>query len=140
MKAESLWIDTGPVQPPPSRLEGDVRADVAVLGGGIVGVTTALLLVEAGVSVVLLEAGRLARGVTGHTTAKVTSQHGMIYSRLRAKFGSDVARAYGEANEVGLGWIAERVEHDRIACDFRRRPAYMYMGKGSSRAKLEKEA
>ncbi|HEX8688727.1 MAG TPA: FAD-binding oxidoreductase, partial [Solirubrobacterales bacterium] len=124
MKSESVWIDTGPAQPARSRLQGRVRADVAVLGGGIVGITTALLLGEEGVDVVLVEAAGLARGVTGHTTAKVTSQHGMIYSRLRSRFGADGARAYAAANEAGLAWVAERADRDGIECDFRRRPAY----------------
>jgi glycine/D-amino acid oxidase-like deaminating enzyme/nitrite reductase/ring-hydroxylating ferredoxin subunit len=140
MKSASVWIDTGPDQQPLPRLEGHVRADVAVVGGGIVGLTTALLLAEAGVDVVLLEANRLGRGVSGHTTAKVTSQHGLIYARLRSKFGSDGARTYAAANEEGLAWIADRVERDGIACDFRRQPAYLYMEQQSGREKLEREA
>jgi glycine/D-amino acid oxidase-like deaminating enzyme/nitrite reductase/ring-hydroxylating ferredoxin subunit len=78
--------------------------------------------------------------VSGHTTAKVTSQHGMIYARLRSKFGADGARAYAAANQAGLEWIAERVEHDGIVCDFRRQPAYLYMEHASGREKLEGEA
>src|SRR5829696_5087153 len=140
MKSESVWIGTGPEQRALPRLEGDVRADVAVVGGGIVGITTALLLAEAGVDVVLLEADRLGRGVSGHTTAKVTSQHGLIYSRLRSRFGVDGARTYAAANQAGLSWIADRVERDGIDCDFRRQPAYLYMEEDSGRAKLEREA
>src|SRR5215212_8362224 len=140
MKAESVWIATVPKQPSLPRLDGHVRAEVAVVGGGIVGLTTALLLGEAGVDVVLLEAGQLGRGVSGHTTAKVTSQHGMVYSRLRSKFGADGARTYAAANQAGLAWIADRVERDGIACDFRRQPAYLYMEKEVGRAKLEDEA
>ena len=71
-KSASVWIETGPPQPQLPILEQDVRADVAVLGGGIVGITLALLLAEAGVQVVLLEANQLARGVSGYTTAKVS--------------------------------------------------------------------
>jgi glycine/D-amino acid oxidase-like deaminating enzyme/nitrite reductase/ring-hydroxylating ferredoxin subunit len=137
---ESVWIDTGPEQRALPRLEEDVRADVAVLGGGIVGITTALLLKEAGKRVVLLEANRLARGVSGYTTAKVSSQHGMIYSRLRSKFGADGARTYAAANEAGLAWIADRVEQDAIDCDFRRRPSYAYLAEGSDRSQAEQEA
>jgi len=110
-----------------------------VIGGGIVGITTALLLKEAGVRVVLLEANQLARGVTGHTTAKVSSQHGMLYSQLRSKFGPDGARTYGAANEAALEWIAQRIERDGIDCDFRRLPSYAYMSEGSGRSKLEQE-
>jgi len=140
VKAQSLWIDTAPDQPSHRPLRDRAEADVAVIGGGIVGITTALLLAESGARVVLLEAGRLGRGVSGHTTAKVTSQHGMVYARLRAKFGADAARTYGAANEAALGWIAARVERDGIACDFRRQPAYLYMSAGAGRAQLEREA
>ena len=107
-----------------------------MIGGGIVGVTAALLLHEAGARVVLLEANRIGHGVTGHTTAKVSSQHGLIYSQLRSSHGADAARAYGAANEDALAWIAERVERDGIDCDFRVRPAYAY---SSQRSDIEDE-
>ena len=136
----SFWLQTAPPQPSFPQLDRDVEAEVAVIGGGIVGVTTALLLQEAGADVVLLEANRLGHGVTGHTTAKVSSQHGMIYAQLRSKFGSEAARTYGEANEAALRWIAERVQRDPIDCDFRRRESYAYVTSSSSRAKAEDEA
>jgi glycine/D-amino acid oxidase-like deaminating enzyme/nitrite reductase/ring-hydroxylating ferredoxin subunit len=140
MKAESLWVDTSPGPPARPPLRGNASADVAVLGGGIVGITTALLLAESGARVALLEADRLARSVSGRTTAKLTSQHGLVYSRLRSKFGLEGARTYATANEAALAWIAERVARDRVDCDFRRQPAYLYMSRGGDRAKLEAEA
>jgi glycine/D-amino acid oxidase-like deaminating enzyme/nitrite reductase/ring-hydroxylating ferredoxin subunit len=133
-------MGTEPDQPALPELDGPVSADVAVIGGGMVGITTALLLMEAGANVVLLEAGRLARGVSGYTTAKVSSQHGMIYAELLSKFGLEGARTYGEANEAALAWIAGRVEQDGIECDFRRRPSYAYLPVGSDRAQAEDEA
>jgi glycine/D-amino acid oxidase-like deaminating enzyme/nitrite reductase/ring-hydroxylating ferredoxin subunit len=139
-KELSVWIDTAPPQPERPALDGDVQADVAVIGGGIVGVTTALLLQEVGARVVLLEANRIGCGVTGHTTAKVSSQHGMIYARLRSTFGADGARLYGEANEAALDWIASRVEQDGIDCDFRRRPSFAYVTSKPSQAEEEAQA
>jgi glycine/D-amino acid oxidase-like deaminating enzyme/nitrite reductase/ring-hydroxylating ferredoxin subunit len=136
----SFWIETGPPQGSFPKLDEDVRADIAVIGGGIVGITTALLLAERGADVVLLDAGRLACGVTGHTTAKVSSQHGMTYARLRSRFGADAARTYADANETALQWIADRVEHDRIDCDFRRRSSYAYVMSPSARGTAEDEA
>lgn len=133
----SVWLETAPAQPEFARLERDVTADVAVIGGGIVGVTTALLLHEAGRRVVVLEADRIGHGVTGHTTAKVTSQHGLMYASLRSRHGAEVARLYGEANEAALAWIAERIARDAIDCDFRRRAAYVY---SSRRSDVEDEA
>ncbi len=136
---ESVWIETGPEQPAHPSLDEHVHADVVVIGGGIVGITTALLLNEAGIDVVLLEANQLARGVSGYTTAKVSSQHGLIYARLRAKFGAEGARTYGQANQAALAWMAARVEGDGIDCDFRRQASYAYVTSDGSRAKLEDE-
>ena len=140
VKHESVWIDTGPEQPPLPRLEDHLRTDVVVIGGGIAGITTALLLKEAGVRVVLLEAGRLARGVSGYTTAKVSSQHGLIYSRLRSRFGANAARTYGSANQAALEWIARRVAQHGIDCDFRRRSSYAYVSRGGDRSRADDEA
>ncbi len=136
----SVWLETGPPQPTFPQLEEDVRADVVVIGGGIVGITTAALLGEQGVGVVLLEADRLVHGVTGNTTAKVSSQHGMMYAKLRSSLGADAARTYGQANEAALSWIAERVERDAIDCDFRRLPSYAYVTDASGRSQAEDEA
>lgn len=136
----SVWVATGPQQPELPELEGEVRADVVVLGGGIVGITTALLLKEAGMRVVLLEAGRLACGVSGYTTAKVSSQHGLIYAHLRSAFGADAARTYGQANEAALAWVAARVADDGIDCDLRRQSSYAYVTSGAKRAEVEREA
>jgi len=90
--------------------------------------------------VVLLEAERVGHGVSGHTTAKVSSQHGMIYTTLRSRFGDDGARTYAQANEAALAWIAERVRGDAIDCDFRRRASYAYVTDPSRRREAEDEA
>ncbi len=138
MKRTSVWVDTGPTPPERPRLERDLEAEVVVIGGGIVGITTALLLQEAGVDTVLLEANRLACGVSGFTTAKVSSQHGLIYDRLRSRFGPGAAAGYGAANEAALAWMAERVRRDKIDCDWRRRPSYAYVT--GDRGTVEREA
>jgi glycine/D-amino acid oxidase-like deaminating enzyme/nitrite reductase/ring-hydroxylating ferredoxin subunit len=122
----SVWLQTAPSAPVRPRLTGDIEADVCVVGGGLAGITTALLLHEAGLHVVVVEAGRVGHGVTGHTTAKVTSQHGLKYAQLRERHGAAAAQVYGAANQDALRWIADRVERDGIDCDFRRRPAFVY--------------
>lgn len=130
----SIWLsEDGPSYP---RLDGDVTADVAVVGAGIVGVTAALLLHEAGARVVLIDANRVGHGVTGHTTAKVSSQHGLIYAQLRSKHGPEAAAAYGGANEAALAWIAGRA----VDCDFRRRASYAYVTDASARDQVVSEA
>jgi glycine/D-amino acid oxidase-like deaminating enzyme/nitrite reductase/ring-hydroxylating ferredoxin subunit len=140
MKHRSIWIETAPAWRTFGALDAHARADVAVLGGGIVGIPSALRLQEAGARVVLLEAGRIAAGVSGQSTAKITSQHGLVYGRLADRFGSETARRYGSANQRALGWIAGRVESDGIDCDFRRRPAYAYVTGASGLVQLQHEA
>jgi glycine/D-amino acid oxidase-like deaminating enzyme len=139
-RRESLWVATVPDRPELPRLERDVEADVAVIGGGIVGLTTALLAQRAGASVALVEANRVGNGVSGYTTAKVSSQHGLIYARLRSSLGPDAAGLYGRINEAALAWIAEHVEAEQIDCDFRRRTSYAYVLADADRDEAEAEA
>ncbi len=109
-------------------------------GAGITGLTTALLLARDGHSVAVLDQERVGTGTTGHSTAKITSQHGMTYARLRKTHGKDGARTYGEANERAKERIAELVEAESIDCDFRRRDAYLYASSSGERRKIEREA
>jgi glycine/D-amino acid oxidase-like deaminating enzyme/nitrite reductase/ring-hydroxylating ferredoxin subunit len=137
-KNTSLWVDTAPQSDYPV-LKPGLHVDVAVLGGGIAGLTTALLLKRDGAKVAVVEAGRVGAGVTAYTTAKVTSLHGIQYQSVESSFGEDGARAYAEANEAGLARIAEFVEELDIDCDFRRKPAYTYAEDDIDRSKIEDE-
>jgi glycine/D-amino acid oxidase-like deaminating enzyme/nitrite reductase/ring-hydroxylating ferredoxin subunit len=121
----SFWIDTTPRTDYPS-MPGDVSADVAILGGGITGLSAAVLLKRMGKTVVLIESRRIAEGVTGHTTAKITSQHQLVYDTLIDKHGEEKARLYAEANEAAIGRIESFIDEKSIDCDFRRLPAYVY--------------
>jgi glycine/D-amino acid oxidase-like deaminating enzyme/nitrite reductase/ring-hydroxylating ferredoxin subunit len=121
----SIWMDTTPATTY-SPLERDTEVDVCVIGGGITGITTAVLLGEAGLSVAVVELDRVAAGVTGYTTGKVTALHGLVYDQVRSRFGADGARDYAAANQAGLDLIARWVRDRGIDCDFRRRPAFTY--------------
>ena len=120
---QSYWIASAPL-PSYSPLAGSASCDVAVVGGGITGVTTALELQQAGKRVILLEAGRLLEGVTGNTTAKVSSLHGLIYTDLVQLHGEDKAREYGEVQQAALEHIAS-VAGD-VECDLVRVPSYTF--------------
>ncbi len=122
----SYWVATTPETSFPSYPGDDRKVEVAVLGGGITGLATALLLQQAGASVAVVEAGRVACGVTGSTTAKVTSLHGLTYAKLASTFGEEGARVYAEANQAGLKLIARLVEELAIDCDFERLAAFTY--------------
>ena len=79
-----------------------MRVDTAVVGGGIAGVTTADKLAATGQTVALLERVPILNGVTGHTTAKVTSLHGLIYDHLIDDFGIERAQQYAQANQAAI--------------------------------------
>lgn len=135
----SLWIATTPATSYEPLREG-LEVDVAIVGGGIAGLTTAFLLRRAGKTVAVVESQRIAAGVTGYTTAKVTSQHGMIYAALVKSFGEDGARAYGMSNEAAKEWIAALVEDDGIDCDFERKSHHVYSEKPDDVDDIESEA
>jgi glycine/D-amino acid oxidase-like deaminating enzyme/nitrite reductase/ring-hydroxylating ferredoxin subunit len=134
----SFWIDTTPHTNYPA-MPGNTSVDVAVLGGGITGLTAAILLKRLGKTVAVIEARRIAEGVTGHTTAKVTSQHKLIYDTLIRRHGEQKARLYGEANEAAIGRIDAFVNEKNIDCDFRRLPAYVYTESREMVSQLEAE-
>ena len=86
----SCWIATAP-KTSFSRLTGAHECDAVVVGAGIVGLTAALSLCEAGKSVMVLEARRVGAQVTGRSTAKITTQHSLIYRHLIDTVGQDTA-------------------------------------------------
>lgn len=137
-KHESVWITTSePSDFAPA--EEAVDVDVAVLGGGIAGLSTALLLKNAGLRVALLEAAAVCRATTGHTTAKVSAQHGLIYDTLSSSFGQDGSRVYAEANLAAIDLIEALVREHDIDCDWERRPAYAYTEEDSYVSQIEQE-
>lgn len=87
----SMWVSTAEGRAFPA-LEGDLAVEVAVVGGGITGLSVAQLLVEEGLAVAVIDAGRVGRGVTAGTTAKVSSLHGLVYAKLESSFGAEGAR------------------------------------------------
>ncbi|MBR2867805.1 MAG: FAD-dependent oxidoreductase [Clostridia bacterium] len=120
---ESLWKN-GIHLPSFKALEGDVRTDILIVGGGMVGLLTAYMLDRAGADYLLIEKDRICSGVTQNTTAKITSQHGLVYSRLTDIFGSDYARLYWEANEDAVSEY--RRISDCISCDFENKSNFVY--------------
>ena len=139
VRRESYWNATAPMSDHPA-LKGDLDVDVAIIGGGIVGVTTARLLKDRGLTVALVEARRIGEEVTGKSTAKITSQHNIRYTKIERKFGDDGAHCYARANEAGVRTILELAERHGIACNLERVPAFTYTRDEKHVSEIEKEA
>ncbi len=121
----SLWFEGRKAAERPP-LERDISVDAVVVGAGVVGLTTALLLEREGLDVAVLEMRHVAAGATGYNTAKLSSLHGLTYSDLKRKLGPELARSYGEANEAGIARVFELAGELGIDCDLRRKPNYTY--------------
>lgn len=131
----SLWSATGG-----TATYAPLDVDVAVIGGGIAGLTAALALKRAGQTVAVLEAARVGTGVTGNTTGKVTSLHRLAYTDLAARHGDSAAATYGQANEAAIEHIAAVVAAEGIDCGFRRVANYTYAESVEALARVREEA
>jgi glycine/D-amino acid oxidase-like deaminating enzyme/nitrite reductase/ring-hydroxylating ferredoxin subunit len=134
----SPWIATSGQTAYPA-LDREMHVDVAVLGGGMAGLMAALFLKRDGARVAVLEAGRVAAGVTAYTTAKVSSLHGIQYQSVASGFGEEGARIYGQANEWAIERIGALVDELGIDCDWRRKPAYTYAMDDQGRTQVQDE-
>jgi glycine/D-amino acid oxidase-like deaminating enzyme len=135
---ESCWLAKAP-KPQFAEFSGSIECDVVIVGAGIVGLTAALALIEQGKSVTVLEARQIGAQVTGRSTAKITSQHALIYRRLIDRFGLDTARLYAEANRTGCDQIKLWIERFAIDCDYETKNAYAYASKAGRTLDIEAE-
>ncbi|WP_137991396.1 FAD-dependent oxidoreductase [Streptomyces vilmorinianum] len=135
----SYWMHGTPSPGRPA-LTDDLTADVVVIGGGIAGLCTAHELVRAGREVVLLEAGRIASGVSGHTTGKLTSLHGLIYARLRDTLGATAAARYARAQQEALEHVVGLCAEIGIDAELERAPAYIYVTDEGRAGEIRAEA
>ncbi len=123
---------------PSSRV--DLKLEVAIVGGGIAGLTAAYLLKKSGLKVAVLEKNTIGSGTTGGTTGKVTAQHGLIYQDLQKRLGEQTARIYGEANLTAVERIAQVIKDENIQCDWQRDDNYVYTVDPKKVNKFQKEA
>ncbi|PYZ93356.1 FAD-dependent oxidoreductase [Salipaludibacillus keqinensis] len=136
---DSLWLSHEENHTFP-KLQEDIEVDVAIIGAGVTGITSAYLLSQQGLSVALIEGDQILNGTTGYTTAKVTSQHGAIYHKLIQSVGEENAWLYYEANEDALAFIKETAVKEKIEADLQTENAFIYTANGQQLNILEKEA
>ena len=111
----SVWKATSTIKKFET-LKGDIKTDVLIIGGGIAGFLCAYMLQNTGIRYALIEADRICGSVTENTTAKITSQHSLIYDKLIRQFGTEKAKLYYEANEEAIERYRDLSKN--IDCDF----------------------
>lgn len=122
---KSVWSDETSFDERPS-LEKDLKVDTVVIGAGMAGILTAYLLQERGIEVIVIEGNRIASGMTKNTTAKITSQHDLIYQKLIKQIGQEEAKQYAMANQKAIEMYKDIIDKNNIDCEFEEKSAYIY--------------
>ncbi|MDR7870852.1 MAG: FAD-dependent oxidoreductase [Tissierellaceae bacterium] len=135
---KSYWISSTEDTNYPS-LNDDVSVDIAIVGGGMVGILTAYELEKQGFNIAIIEAEKIVQSTTAHTTAKLTSQHNLIYDKLVNQMGRELAQQYARANESAIHQIKKIADENNINCDYESQFAYIYTQEDKYKEDIVKE-
>lgn len=136
----SLWIENTKDSKKFSKLEKDIETEVCVIGAGLFGLTTAYYLAKNGVQVTVVEAEQeIGMKVSGNTTGKITSQHGLFYDHLIKDYGEKFAAKYLYANEQAITNIKNIIDENNIECDFSWQDNYVYAMKEEEVEQIKNE-
>lgn len=136
-KTQSLWMNIEPISAP--RYSGKLKTDVAVIGSGITGLSIAFELIERGLSVAIIDRGKIARGMTARTTAHLSPVCDDGATEIIKIRGEEIARLSWESQAAGVDRIEEIVGNLEIACNFRRLDAWLFPGPETKQSALDEE-
>ena len=122
----SYWIDSTKNNATFEKLAQDIACDVCIIGAGLFGLTTAYYLAKKGLKVVIIDKQEVGTHTSGHTTAKITSQHGLIYDYLIQSYNTNFAQKYLNANQEAIANIKNIIDSENIECDFKYENNYVY--------------
>jgi len=123
----SLWIENTKNDIKYPKLEKDINTEVCVIGAGLFGLTTAYYLAKNNIAVTVVEAEpEIGVKVSGNTTGKITSQHGLFYDHLIKDYGEKFAQKYLDANQKAITNIKNIIDESNIECDFSWQDNYVY--------------
>ncbi|NLK68839.1 MAG: FAD-dependent oxidoreductase [Clostridiaceae bacterium] len=135
---QSYWLASTHATDYPE-LSEDIRVDVAIVGGGMAGILCAYLLQQDNIDIAVIDAGKIMNGTTSHTTAKITSQHSLIYDKIKNKMGFELAKQYADANEHAILQIKDIIDKHQIDCDYTPQSAFAYTQDDKNVEKIENE-
>ncbi|MBR0350258.1 MAG: FAD-dependent oxidoreductase [Clostridia bacterium] len=122
-----------------NKIDKNYTTSVCVIGAGLTGLSTAYYLAKEGKKVIVVDKDGIGEKASGHTTAKITMHHGLIYDYLLNSYGIDYALKYYESNKHAIENIKQIIKQEKIKCDLEEQANYIYTTKKSERAKIEKE-
>jgi len=134
----SFWINNFKSKSYPT-LDKDLNVDVCIIGGGITGISCGYYLSKNNFNVCILEKDKIMEKTSGHTTAKITSQHGLIYKYLFDSYGKDCAQKYLDSNQEAITNIKNIIDEENIDCDFEFQNNYVYTTDANSIKKIKDE-
>ncbi|NLN49208.1 MAG: FAD-dependent oxidoreductase [Clostridiales bacterium] len=136
---QSYWMASVQI-PQYEQLSSNMNVDIAIVGGGIVGLASAFLLKQCGFKVAVLEASGILQGTTAHTTGKITAQHDIIYSTINTNLSVESAQQYADANKAAIKAFDDTIRQNNIQCDFSWQSAYVYTQDEKEVQKMQEEA
>ena len=135
----SYWINSTKEKGAFNTLTEDTLCDVCIIGAGIFGLSTAYYLSKKGLNVIVLDKSEIGLKASGHTTAKITSQHGLIYNYLIHDFGIDTAKKYLDANEEAIKNIKHIINEEKFECDYVPQNNFIYSTSSEELTKIKDE-
>lgn len=134
----SFWIENFKTKTYP-KLDKNLNVDVCIIGGGLTGISCAYYLSKAGLKICILEKDKIMEKASGHTTAKITAQHGLIYKYLFDSYGKDTAHKYLDSNLEAITNIKNIIDTENIDCDFEFQNSYIYTTDENQLKKIKDE-
>ena len=122
----SYWLSSTKKIEIEKQIDNNYVVDVCIVGAGITGLSTAYYLAKNGLKVIVVDKSEIGEKTSGHTTAKITLQHGLIYNYLINTFGFNYALNYFKANEKAILNIKNIIDTENIDCDFEFKNNYIY--------------
>jgi glycine/D-amino acid oxidase-like deaminating enzyme/nitrite reductase/ring-hydroxylating ferredoxin subunit len=139
MKKTSIWRDVAETSDFPC-LAGDASTDVAIIGGGITGITAAYLLSKAGLKTTVLESLRVGGGTTGFSTGNLYCTVDETLQSIHSKYGTDKVKSVVESRQSAINLIKSLVQQFNIDCELTDAPFYFFVEEQDNISKVEKEA
>lgn len=121
---KSIWLSTSNMQNYDS-IKQNIECDIAIIGGGLTGITCGYMLSKEGYNISIFEKEKLMHKTSGHTTVKITSERGLIYNYLSNSFDDEYTRKYFEANQQAIKNIKQIIDNENIDCDFKYQDSYV---------------